>query len=229
MFGWDDVVVAGIGLFGNWFGAKKQASAAEKAAQYQAAAAKYTADLQEKARKEALAFDASQATNAFENNEVARRSNYDSLAARERRLGFLGDEVGLGPREIPAYLPGVRPDFSMFGGAPTGAATGGGGGTRPLASIDPNQPIGPQIAQYFKSQGVSDQETPYWVSKWNELTARGQQLNDPQYAVKRLAAADVFGGGGGSGPAATKTGRSIALPGATPFMNVIQPIGFYAG
>lgn len=110
---------AGTNLFGNLFGAWMQGNAADKAAAAEAAAVKYAAELQDAAGKRAEQFSREQAENAFLNNEAARRGNYDLNAARERRLGFIGDEVGLGPREIPGYVPGVDPHYT--GGGTIGA------------------------------------------------------------------------------------------------------------
>lgn len=53
------------------------------------------------------------------------------------------------------------------------------------------------ISAYFKSRGVPDTETPYWVGKWQELQQRGQEIGDPNYAMMRLSKADIFGGQGG--------------------------------
>lgn len=47
---------------------------------------------------------------------------------------------------------------------------------------------------YFTSRGVSDNEAPYWASKWNELNQRGQQLGNPNYANRFLSNAEVFTG-----------------------------------
>lgn len=40
--------------------------------------------------------------------------------------------------------------------------------------------------QLSAHRAPTDQDQAYWNGKWNELTARGQQLNDPNYAWKRL-------------------------------------------
>lgn len=190
-------VNAGVNLFGNLFGAHEQASSAKDAAALVAAA-----------QAKALAFEQAQAENAYQNNEVARKGNYDLYAAQQGRVGTVGEMFGLPSRPIPSYAPGVDPQFTgtstpTAGQALTGATSGSGTGLDPMKGN-----LGSQISAYFKSRGVSDQETPYWVQKWPELVARGQQLNDPTYAMKRLAAADIFGGGSPAAP--TSAGASLA-------------------
>jgi hypothetical protein len=72
-----------------------------------------------------------------------------------------------------------------------------------------------QLNSYFTSKGVATTETPYWVSKAAELVQRGQQLNDPTYADKRLAAADIFGGQSAPQTSATAQAAPTSL---APFM-----------
>jgi hypothetical protein len=128
---WGSVIGAGIGLFGSLFGAHQQSKAQNQAAQIEAAAQKYAADLQAKGQADALAFTKGQAENAYLNSEVARQGNYDQWAAGQRRLGSVGALIGMGDREIPAYRGGVDPNF---GGAPAGMAPGG---PAPASSGDP--------------------------------------------------------------------------------------------
>lgn len=101
MFGpWGTVIGAGFDLFGTLFGANKQAESS-----------RYAADISSRDNAAALAFMKRQAQNAYANSEAARRANYEQWAARERRLGSVGRLLGWGPREIPAYVPGVDPRF----------------------------------------------------------------------------------------------------------------------
>ncbi len=53
-----------------------------------------------------------------------------------------------------------------------------------------------QLTAFFASKGVPPTEVPYWVSKAPELVARGKEINNPNYAMDRLNAADSLGGGG---------------------------------
>lgn len=221
MFGWDDVAVAGIGLFGHLFGAGKQAKAAKEAAAIEAAAQKYSADLQAKATADTLAFTRGQAQNAWQNSEVDRRGNYDQWAARERRVGSIGALVGLGPREIPGFVSGVDP---QFGGAP-GPSSSQGAPTAPTGPTGINWTADPagltaQLTDFFTKRGVAPTEVPYWVSKAGELVARGKQINNPGYADQRLNAAEIFGGGGGGAPTSRPAVRPIAAYMQTPFAPV---------
>lgn len=188
---WGSVINGGMNLFGNLFGAHEQVGAANHAA-----------DLQAQAAAEALAFQKAQSENAFQNSEAARQGNYGMYAAGQRRLQSAGEALGIpgaASMEIPAYVPGVDPHLT--GQTAGQALTGAGPSPTTAAGIDPSKgDLGSQISAYFKSRGVSDQETPYWIQKWPELVARGQQLNDPTYAMTRLSQADIFGGGAPTAP-----------------------------
>lgn len=198
------------------YAANKASSTAKEAANTQAGAANHAADLQSKAAADALAFQKQQAEVDFQNSELARRANYDQYAAGRHRLDTLGGLLGQGPQTVPDYVPGKDPNFA--GPAPAGSVNGttapttGAPGsvnattsaTGPINWTAPPDQLSAQLSAYFKSKGVSDQETPYWVGKAAELVARGQELNDPGYADRRLSQANVFGGGGGStAPSAT--------------------------
>jgi hypothetical protein len=208
---WGSVIGAGIGLFGALFGAHQQSKAQNQAAQIEAAAQKYAADLQAKGQADALAFTKGQAENAYLNSEVARQGNYDQWAAGQRRLGSVGALIGMGDREIPAYRGGVDPNF---GGAPAGMAPGGPApttGVAPAISADGGD-IGQQLDAFFKAHGVPNTETPGWVNYWNQWGSK-----DPAYFNQRLAKADIFGGGQAvrAQPAPVKAMGSYFQP--TPF------------
>lgn len=194
-----DVTAAGI-----------SASAAKDAANTSASAAKYEADQQTKANEETLAFEKQQAEAAYQSGESTRRANYDQWAAHEGTIASAAAKYGI-TRNIPAYVPGVDP---MLNGTINGATGTTPTGTTQSAAIDPSKgDLASQISGFFKSKGVSDAETPYWVSKWPELVARGQQVGDPNYAMTRLSQADVFGGGApGSMTAATSKPLPFAPP-----------------
>jgi len=191
---------AGATAAGSVIGAKLSANAQRDAAQLATDAASHAADVQAKAAADTLAFQKEQAAQQRAVDEVNRRANYEQWATQRRQFQSLDQLVGNAPREIPGYVPTTE---TAAGGQP-GAASGTGA----APSIDATKgDIGTQISAYFKSRGVSDHETPYWVQKWPELVARGKELNDPSYAVKRLAAADVFGGGGGSSSSASTAAK----------------------
>jgi hypothetical protein len=87
-------------------------------------------------------------------------------------------QIGPGPGQAGApgaTQPNVQPTQNNV---PTGA---------PANVNAANGDIGQQISAYFKSRGVADSETPYWVQKWQEFGA-----SDPTYFNQRLAQADIF-------------------------------------
>lgn len=148
----------GAGLFGNIFGAWMASSGADKAAQQSAQAAEYAAKLQYDANQQALRFSRESAENAYLNSEAARKGNYDIWSAGQRRLGFLGSEVGLPDREIPAYVPGVDPRFTDGGapGAPGAPASSGGAG--------PNDPL-LNLAKQATAKGLRGQAAVDWINQ----------------------------------------------------------------
>lgn len=93
------------------YAANKSAGAAKNAAKLGTEAANHAADVEAQSARDALQFQTAQSTNAFENNEAARRGNYQAWVARERRLASIGEHLGWGGRDIPAYVPGVAPRF----------------------------------------------------------------------------------------------------------------------
>lgn len=133
--GWGTLAGAGIGLFGSLFGASEQSGAAtaaaninaqaqEQIAQMNANAQKYAADLAAKSSAAGLDFSKAGAENSFQNNEVSRAGNYDQWAAAQNRIGSVGKLLGFGDRVIPAYRPGVDPQFTGSGGAPSPIVNG---------------------------------------------------------------------------------------------------------
>lgn len=173
------------------YAAHKQSDTALQSANIQSAASDKAVAAQTQSTKEALDFQKSQAAQDLVTHNATAKANYDQWAARESRISSLGQALGLAPRDIPAFVPTPGPTSG-----PTGSPTGG-----PTTQTGPAPPVdgsAASISAWFKSQGVSDHETPYWASKWPELVARGQELGDPTYAMTRLQHADVFGGGGGN-------------------------------
>lgn len=111
MANWKDYFDIGSNLFGNLWGAHAQSSAANRGADMSAEAMRYAADLNARAQADSLRYLQQQGGNAFANAEASRHGNYDQWAARERRLGSIGEMLGYGSREIPAYVPGVAPTY----------------------------------------------------------------------------------------------------------------------
>ena len=102
---WGAVAAGGAAATGQIIGAKMQSGAANKAAQLQTESANKGAELQAQSTREALDFQKAEAAKARQDAEVTRRANYDQWAAQQRRLGTLGQLLGLAPPEIPAYVP----------------------------------------------------------------------------------------------------------------------------
>lgn len=239
---WNTIIGAGSQLFGNLFAANQQSNAATTNAAAEAAAAKYAADKIAEANAASLKFQYGTAENAFQNNEASRQGNYGIFAARERRLGTIGEEVGLGPREIPAYVPGVDPGFGTMGEAATGtapapAAAGGAGNPR-----DPNA-IMAALTKNYQALGVSPSgrgSGPTDIAYMAEEMANtggltpgntGYWLGPQGRIAKELAAR----GGGAAAPVQGAPVARAAAPAtaATPFMPAAvragpQSIGYYA-
>lgn len=106
------------------YGAHKQAGAASDAAKLTTDAANHAADVQARSNAEALAFERQQADYQAREMEVDRRANYDQQAAKLRRIGSIGQMLGLGGVEIPAYVPSAPANFSAGPPAPGAPAAG---------------------------------------------------------------------------------------------------------
>ena len=95
--------------------------------------------------------------------------------------------------KLPGYEPPSEPNLGTGG-----AGTGG-------AAAPPDWSTGPwdanRVRDYFSSRGVAPRATSpdYWAGKYPELSARGQELGNPNYFMDRLSKAEEFGGGGGGG------------------------------
>jgi hypothetical protein len=215
-------IAAGGAVAGNLVGAHMQGGAARDAAASTAAAANHAADVQGQAQKDTLAFQERQAAHDDTVAEANRKANYDQWVASRSKLNSVADLLGMPHESIPGYVPLPPSPIGASGpGAPAGAVSGGaqpasGAGATP--AINWSSPtLAADLSAFFKGRGVSDHEVPYWVAKAPELLARGQQLNDPQYATKRLLEADVFGGGA---PAA---GGPMTAPSAQMALGMAPP------
>ncbi len=113
------LAVAGATAGSSVYAANKQTGAAKEAAGLSTDAANHAADLQSKSNADALKFQQQQAENAYQNSEVARRGNYDQWAATERRKQSVNDLLGMGPRDVPAYVQGVDPRLTGTPAAPS--------------------------------------------------------------------------------------------------------------
>lgn len=232
MIPWKDIITVGSSLFGNLFAANMQSNAADRSSDASAAAARYSADLMAKANADALQFSREGAENSFLNNEAARSGNYGQWAARERRLGTLGEEVEMGPREIPSYVPGVDPGWGVGGSSSSSSGAGGGSSTDAAnlkalidGGLDPRAAVAQFNKQYNRSTG--NEAVYYDPAQHGGVATIG--LPDA-YLAKPGASWDITVRGGGSTPAPAANPRRIQpLNGSsgvadTPFMN----LGFYA-
>jgi len=134
---WLGTAIAGVAAgTGAIVGAKMQSGAARRVAETQTQAANRAAEIQAQSQAEALAFQRQAAQNAYLNDEAARRGNYDVWAATEGRRGSIGALLGMGPRNIPAYVPGVDPRFDGGGEGTSGPMPVPGAGGPPLERVD---------------------------------------------------------------------------------------------
>lgn len=149
------------------YGAHKTSSAAKDAAKLQTDAANHAADLQKQSADAALAFQNEQAKRDYASAETTRHANYDQWVARERRISSLGDLLGLGPRDIPGYVPMPAFDGAAAPSAPGATSTSGN-------VMDPafiGQQVTSELAKYGvtpgpRGSGVGD--VAYWVDKIRE-------------------------------------------------------------
>ena len=92
---------------------------------------------------------------------------------------------------MPVPIPGQQAGNWWAQNSPGGSQQGGqavpGGLSGPSVTPD-------AIIAYGQSRGVnlSPQEAQYWVDKWPELYARGQEIGQPDYAMSRLTLADQW-------------------------------------
>jgi hypothetical protein len=175
-------IAAGSAIGG--IGAAKIASnAAGKSADIQTTAATHAADLEAKAAADALAFQKQQAETDWQNSQQTERANYDQWAAREGRMSGLGPLIGLPARNIPAYVPGIDPNFtSAPAQVPGGPPAAGLGATatsgdpiidaliknyQALGTAPTGPGSGPTDISYFADKikqtgGLTPQNTAYW-------------------------------------------------------------------
>lgn len=212
------------------YASKKQSSAARRAGDMDAAAADkqmaYLRQKDEQERQDKLAADA-EAKRQFDETQ---HQNYDQWALREQHLApyrsigegattALSKLIGI-PLNTQAFAP---PPYRGPGADSTANTPGAPNGPLPNAPNDPAQ-LDSFIKLQLASTGGDPNTSPYWVQKWPGLVERGQQLNDPQYPVKRL-----LGMGAGpqdapkSGPfAGMSSPTSTSAPSQTLF-NLIGP------
>lgn len=210
-----DLVKGGLGLYGQQKTIDANSEAARIAAEAQQKAAQLIADAQERALKaeleqqeKTLQFQKDNAALAALNADRVNLGNYTQYAARQSNLGTLNDMLHMPARQVAPYVPLYT---SLPGGSNGGTTTSGASSAAMPGVAADKGDIGQQVAAYFKSRGVSDAETPYWVSKWAEFGAK-----DPAYFNQRLSQADVFGGGGYGGGGNTASSSPTVRMASTP-------------
>jgi len=196
-------VAAGTAGAATVYGAHKAGEASDTAAATSAAANK--AAIEEQQRQDAIQ------KQEFDQQQAAAKAQWDAQqqirapyrqagsAALSSLGGILGVDFGSGGGGAPS---GTQPASSASGPMPSG-----------IDWTAPPDQLGQSLTNYFQKAGVSPTEVPYWVGKAGELVARGKEIGDPNYANKRLAAADIFGGArGGTTPISAVMPRSLAPP-----------------
>lgn len=155
---------------------KIQSGAAKRAGDTQARSSEQAAKLQAQAAAQALAFQREQARLDQARFEATQRANYDQWAAREKRLGTLGEMLGVGRREIPAYVPtsqgGDMPSSANMPSADLQAVYQGvrAKGAPTANSLD-------ELAAAYKAKGFNVVRPTYnGVPSGNELMVNGQKL-----------------------------------------------------
>jgi hypothetical protein len=164
-------------VFGGLLGTKMQNDAAQKAADEQAAAYKYAADLQDAANKRAEQFSREQAENQYQNTEASRLGNYNQWAAREGRVSNLGQALGLSARNIPGYVPGVDPRYTS-----SSSSSSTSGGLPPPPTFNPNATA--DVSGY--NDDVSKAVAQNYASLGTKPTGPGSGPTDLAYFAQRI-------------------------------------------
>lgn len=182
-------VAAGTAGAATVYGANKSSEATQQASQVQSQS--NAAAIAEQQRQDDLQ------KQEFDQQQAAAKAQWDAeqnirapyRAAGASALGSLGDILGVnfgGGASGGSGAPSAAP-MSAAGPMPQG-----------IDWTAPADQLGASLSGYFQKAGVPTTEVPFWVSKASELVARGKELNNPNYANERLAAADIFGGGSAS-------------------------------
>lgn len=153
---------AGGAAASGYFAGRGQTQAAEIGS----AATSRSADLQKQANDEALAFQRQQAEAAWRDSQRVEQANYAQNAAHEQRLSTVGQLLGFGARDIPAYVPGVDPHFDT--------------GATPLPSTSP-QSAGAALS----GQGSGPASSPQaFIAQWQATHAPSEGVQPLLNAMK---------------------------------------------
>lgn len=178
---------AGTGLLGTYLSNR----AAQNAANTNADALKYQADLADAQNKRAELFARQQAENQWLNAEITRQANYNQWAAREGRVSSLGQAMGLSARDIPTYAPGTDPRYTNDGTAPPPGYTPPGAtptGTTTGQPVNPAtaKPSAEALAAQFGTDPVTTALIDYYGKVGKAPTGEGSGPTDLAYFRKRI-------------------------------------------
>lgn len=135
-----------------------------QAAALQTQTANHAADVQGQGAAAALQFQKEQAARDQAQFETTQHANYDQWAAREGRLGALGEMIGMGSRNIPGYVPVSQggtgaPPSGATGASPTGTPVPGGNYQALFQSLTNGLPPTPQaltsLAPKLQQYGIA--------------------------------------------------------------------------
>lgn len=170
---------AGAGLYA----AHLTSNAQKDAANTTAGAAGHAADLQSQAAAQALAFTKEQAARDQAAAEATRKANYDQWAAKEGRLSSFGQMLGVGPRDIPGYVPidANAPASAQSSGIPANASNMPSSAEQNVYSSvaakgAPTASSLDELAAAYKAAGFQVSRPNYnGTPSGNELTINGQK------------------------------------------------------
>lgn len=164
--------------------AKTSADAQTSAAKLTTDAANHAADLGSKDNQAALAYTKQQADQTQANFATTQRANYDQWVSAQRRLGSLGQLVGLGARDIPDFVP---PTTLGAAPPPTTAPAGAGSASGPTGATSANAAVpGGDYQSWFNGLVAGKPYNQETLSALEPtLNAAGVKLTPPNQAGDR--------------------------------------------
>lgn len=220
---WAAVSAAGAGA-ATIYAANKSSNAARDSATLATNSANHGADLQKQSADAALAFQQKQADLDRLTAETNRHADYDQWAAQQRRIGSIGELVGLGPRDIPGYVP-------MPNGLPSSQTTPNSGQTP--AGADPkavafirdwqskNSPTSSPADLVKAAQAAGVNITPFMY--------QGGVASNNEVTVPGVGKFKIKGGEDGPNPSWYYGGNDSAPGAASSPYGSIGSVGSYVG
>lgn len=141
------------GVIGNIYAANTQASSSTDAANIQAKALSDAAQIQAGSSREALDFQKQQAALAAYNANQTQQANYNLYKAQEQRLTPLNELLGLGPRQVPDYVP-LATSVPGTSGSPQQGPPGPSGAPSASGQASTGDPIADALAKNYAALGV---------------------------------------------------------------------------